>query len=100
MTGQTVIVRQCSSKQTAAFCPAVWGTIKSNGLSGDSLTGKAYREDATPQGLAFANGGISKLISGQSAAVVSVWVKFDAVHDLPKRENIMIVHINGVYRWL
>ncbi len=58
-----------------------FGTIKSNGLSGDSLTGKAYREDATPQGLAFANGGISKLISGQSAAAVSVWVKFDAVHD-------------------
>ena len=72
-----------------------FGTIKSNGLSGDSLTGKAYRADATPQGLAFANGGISKLISGQPAATVSVWVKFDAVHDSAKRENIMLVHING-----
>ena len=71
------------------------GTIKSNGLSGDSLTGKAYREDATPQGLAFANGGISKLISGQSAAAVSVWVKFDAAP--ASRQNIIMAHVSGAY---
>ena len=72
-----------------------FGTIKSNGLSGDSLTGKAYREDATPQGLAFANGGISKLISGQSAADVSVWVKFDAAP--ASRQNIIMAHVSGAY---